>query len=502
MGKKIIDFTGTKISDVKKINPLFSTCKVRVLYTGKNRNMSNISRDAVDKALPSIIGVPIVGEFAMDSKDFKGHGGKIDLDSYDFVHTTKPYGYVADDATFSWEDVKMKDGSIREYLVVDGCRLWTGRYPEAYSIVETGKGQSMEIEVTDGSWNDKEEFYDIKNFHFSALCILGDEVEPAFEDANITASFSMDSDIFKLEYAKMMQDVRTTLLQEEEKNMKLKDILAKYSITMEDLTAKGFKFEDVSEDELEEKIVDVMDLEPILLKPVDVVEPEHIKVSKKELDALEPELLKPVDVVEPEKVRVTKKKLEALEPELLAPKEDGVDISDVEDIEPKQVPEAPEVADVEPKVAPDGIEPEEAQTEQVANAQKDADDKSDDTVKATALDVESYENRIKALEVDYAELASLREYKLNIEKAENATKVEKIFTDFQLTEEDVEGLDVHKFSIEEIEEKAYAILGRKMQSKKFTKQPKEGNIRLQLSDESNQEEAKLPYGGLFEKYNK
>jgi len=466
VSKKILDFTGTKISDVKKINPLFSTCKVRVLYTGRNRNMSNISRDAVDKALPSIIGVPIVGEFAMDSKDFKGHGGKIDLDSYDFVHTTKPYGYVADDATFSWEDIKMKDGSTREYLVVDGCRLWTGRYPEAFSIVETGKGQSMEIEVTDGNWNEKEEYYDIKNFHFSALCILGDEVEPAFEDANITASFSMDSDYFKLEYSKMMNDARTTLLQEKEENKMdlLKQLLVKYSVTMEDLTAKGLNFEDISEDDLEAKIVEAMEIDAKIEDDKANEEPEDVKSDEE---------------------------LNDLEPEKLDPKADGdLDISDVLDVEPKQVPEAPEhVADVDQKVdAPDGVEPEKAQTEQVANAQKD-------------VDVEKYETRIADLEAQLVEFESLKEFKLNIEKAEHSAKAEKLFNDFQLTEQDVEGLDIHEFSIEEIEEKAYAILGRKMQSKKFTKESK-GSIRLQLSDESNQEESNKPYGGLFEKYNK
>lgn len=457
MGKKLLDFTGTKISDVKQINPLFSACKVRVLYTGKNRNMSTISKDAVEKALPSIIGVPIVGEFSMENKDYKGHGGAIDLDSYDFIHTTKPYGFVPESATFSWEEVKTKDGSIREYLTVDGCYLWTGRYPEASTIVEQGKGQSMEIEVNDGSWNEQDESYDIKNFTFSALCILGDEVEPAFEDANITASFSLDSDVFKLEYSKMMQDVKSTLLQEKEVNEMLKSLLEKYSTTMEDLTAKGLNFSEISENELEAKIVEALGVE---IQSELVAEPEVVEPEIVEPEVVEPEVVEP-EVVEPE---VVEEPLAGVEPEV---------------VEPELVlePEVTNAEDIEPEV----VEPEAVH----------------------AVDVDALQARIVELEGQVVELEGLREFKLNAEKADHEIKAQKLFTDFQLTVEDVEGLDVHAFSVEEIEEKCYAILGRKMSIRKnFSKTKDKEVIRLPLGDDNQEHQTVSRYGDLFDKYNK
>src|SRR5690606_1460675 len=148
--KKLLDFEAS-ISDVKQINPLFSTCKVRVLYTGKNRNMSIITKDAVEKALPTLKNIPIVGEYSEEAQDYKGHGGKIDLDTYKYVHTTKPYGVVPESATYEWEEVNGK-----EYLTIHGCYLWTGRYEEAYDVIKNGKGQSMEIEVVDGRWDEEE----------------------------------------------------------------------------------------------------------------------------------------------------------------------------------------------------------------------------------------------------------------------------------------------------------------------------------------------------------
>jgi uncharacterized protein (UPF0335 family) len=455
--KKLLDFTGAKISDVKQINPLFSTCKVRVLYTGKNRNMSIISKDAVEKALPSIIGVPIVGEFSMEAKDFKGHGGAIDLDSYDFIHTTKPYGFVPQDATFSWEEVKTRDGSIREYLTVDGCYLWTGRYPEAFSVVESGKGQSMEIEVNDGEWNDNEEAYDIKNFTFSALCILGDDVEPAFEDASVTASFSLDSDSFKLEYANMMEDVKKTLLQEKEVNGMLKELLEKYSLTVEDLTAKGINFSEISEDELEAKIVEVFEID---------AQPEG----------------------EGEGEQNPEGEGEGQEPE-------GQE-------DPETQPEGGENTD------PEGDEGDENPEQPEGEGQ---------------VDVEAFNLRIKELEDEKAELTTkvtdltdevntlttevegLRQFKLDIEKADHENKVATMFSNFQLSEEDVEGLDVHAFSLDEIEEKCYAILGKKLakNSKNFSKNSKDEGIKLPLNNGKDEnEQPENPYGDLFDKYNK
>lgn len=430
--------------------------------------MSIISRDAVEKALPSIIGVPIVGEFSMEAKDFKGHGGAIDLDSYDFIHTTKPYGFVPQDATFSWEEVKQKDGSIREYLTVDGCYLWTGRYPEAFSIIEQGKGQSMEIEVNDGMWNDSEEAYDIKQFTFSALCVLGDDTEPAFEDANITASFSLESDVFKMEYAKMMQDVKTTLLNKEKEvnDEMLKELLAKYSTTMEVLTAKGLDFSAISEDELEAKIAEALEVEVI-------VEEEQAEQAEKEAEGQEE------GEASQEESQESSEEVEG-EASAEADQEEGAE----------EAPQAEENAD-----------------ESGADAQEDTVEGQEE--EAPQADASKLEERIAELEGELAtavsELEGLREFKLNIEKADHEAKAQKLFSDFQLVEEDVKELDVHQFSIEQIEEKCYAILGRKLASKKnFSLKSKDnGGIRLPLGNEDSQEQKPTSrYGDLFEKYNK
>ena len=445
--KKLLDFQAN-ISDVKQINPLFSTCRVRVLYTGKNRNMSTITKSAVEKALPTIKNIPIVGEFSEANKDYKGHGGAIDLDSYKFIHTTKPYGLVPESATYEWEEVKGSDGSIREYLTIDGCLLWTGRYEEGFSIIENGKGQSMEIEVTDGRWDDVEESYQIDNFLFSALCILGDDVEPAFEDARITA-YSLNKDSFKKEFSIMMDELKISLNQEKEVNeMKLKELLAKYSITMEDLTAKGLDFSAISEDELEAKIAEALGVE---IEVEAVVEEVVVEIEA-------------TDVVEVEAEETVVVELADVE----------LETNEVEAVETVETVEVVEVTDAEQVGA---------------------------VVEVAVVDTAVFETRIAELEAQLEELEELRAFKLNVEKVDHEAKVQKLFSDFQLNTEDVEGLDIHKFSVEEIEEKCYAILGRKMASKKEFSVKTNEVIRLPLGNEKQEQKTDSRYGDLFDKYN-
>lgn len=433
MARKLLEFQAS-ISDVKQVNPLFSTCKVRVLYTGKNRNMSIITRDAVEKALPTLKNIPIVGEYSEEIEDYKGHGGKIDLDSYKYVHTTKPYGVVPESATYEWEEVKGRDGAIREYLTINGCYLWTGRYEEAYDVIENGKGQSMEIEVVDGRWDEAEEAYRIDNFIFSALCILGDDVEPAFEDASIMA-YSLDKDSFKQEFSTMLKELKESISKEKEEKSMLKELLKKYSLTVEDLTEKGIKFDEISEDELEAKIIEVFEIEENP-QPKD----DEGKQEGKE-----------------EKLEDDDKKQESKDDVTPEGKDEGKD--GAEELESR-------------------IKELEEELEQANNSLKEAN---------------------KTIEDLNKEVESLREFKLGVEKKEHEAKAQEMFNNFQLNEADVEGIDIHAFSLEELEEKCYAILGRKLASKKNFSKSKDEGIRLPVGNDDKDEQPK-PYGGLIEKY--
>ncbi|MBT2759857.1 hypothetical protein [Paenibacillus sp. ISL-20] len=275
----IIKFN-VKLSNIEKINPLFSKCKIRVLYTGLNRNNTFITKEAVMDAIPSIFNVPIIGEYYDDADNFGGHGGKIDVsgDRPKWVNTTFPYGLIPESADVYWETVTEDTGEENEYLVVDNAFLWTGRYPEAKMLIGQEFNQSMEIEIQKGSYTtiDGQKTYEIQNFIFSALCILGisknsdpgGHVEPCFESSSIIA-YELDKDKFKSEFNQMVSELKFSLTKstsfEDDINKnndiqggnevdKILEMLAQYNLTIDDLQAKGINHEDFSLEELEEKV--------------------------------------------------------------------------------------------------------------------------------------------------------------------------------------------------------------------------------------------------------
>jgi hypothetical protein len=210
-----------------EINPLMSSCEIKVLYLGENRNHSYITKEVATEMAKTLRGAPIVGYYKDQKQDFADHGEKIifDDEGMKFECATKPYGFVAPDAKVWFQKFEDKDefGNIetREYLMTTGY-LWTSQYEECKSVIDNGKHQSMELdeETLDGHWstNNKTgmDFFIINNAIFSKLCILGDDVEPCFEGARITApevstSFTKIDDNFKKTLYSMMQDLKFAL---------------------------------------------------------------------------------------------------------------------------------------------------------------------------------------------------------------------------------------------------------------------------------------------------
>lgn len=211
------------------INPLMSKCEIKVLYLGENRNHSFITEEVAMEMAKTLRGAPIVGYFKENKEDFVDHGEKVILDDegIKFECMTKPYGFVSPDAEVwfqNFEDIDDFGNTVnRKYLMTTGY-LWTGQYEECKLPIEEGRPQSMELDEDslDGHWatNNKTgmDFFIINDAVFSKLCILGDDIEPCFEGANITApdmstSFTKIDDNFKNTLFTMMQDLKKYTLE-------------------------------------------------------------------------------------------------------------------------------------------------------------------------------------------------------------------------------------------------------------------------------------------------
>lgn len=208
------------------INPGISKCEIKLFYLGKNRNGSYIDKNTAIQMANSLPGCPIVGAYIENKEDFGDHGEVIRIEDGEihFSCKTIPYGFVGLDSDVWFQKFMDTDefgNEIeREYMMTTGY-LWTEQYEEAKSIIEDGKGQSMELdgETMEGHWatdnNSGIEFFIINDAIFTKLCILGDDVEPCFEGASIKSpevnkAFSRDESFGRTLYT-MMNELKDAL---------------------------------------------------------------------------------------------------------------------------------------------------------------------------------------------------------------------------------------------------------------------------------------------------
>lgn len=222
ISKKIPTNFSFEIINITPMNPYISECQIKVFYTGKNRNRSYISKPVGEKIAQTLPCSPIVAYYNEEIGDFEDHGQEliINKNGIKMITKTVPYGAVSENGPIVWQQFADADGVVREYLVCNGY-LWTGRYPQLQSVLEHNKGQSMEFfpESIIGDWakfdNEEEEFFIFNEANISALCILGDDVEPCFEGASIGSPkvlYSLNkNDEFENEFAAFMLELDKVL---------------------------------------------------------------------------------------------------------------------------------------------------------------------------------------------------------------------------------------------------------------------------------------------------
>jgi hypothetical protein len=196
MHKSIRLDTPIELINITPLNPLISKCQIKVCYVGDtpNRNRSVITKEVARQMANSLPGCPIVGYYNTGTSDFEEHNRVIDISNgkFEIKDTTKPYGFVDLNAKVWFAKYLDDDGVEREYMVTEGF-LWTSQYPECQRIIDDGNNQSMELDekTLDATWtrdnNGKPKFFIINEAIISKLCILGEDCEPCFEGASITA---------------------------------------------------------------------------------------------------------------------------------------------------------------------------------------------------------------------------------------------------------------------------------------------------------------------------
>lgn len=168
-----VDLLGTP----NKINSVFSMGRARIFYKGINRNRSIIDGEVAEQLASTIPGTPVIGTYNYETNDFEGH-----------EENPSAFGFIPLDPHPTW--VSEND---KEYLEVDVV-IWDGRFEEAQDILTNEKHLSMELNprTMKGTFERKGSttYYRVTYAEFAGITVLGDDVEPCFEDAQFITAFS------------------------------------------------------------------------------------------------------------------------------------------------------------------------------------------------------------------------------------------------------------------------------------------------------------------------
>lgn len=316
--------SSTKFTVLEELNSEFTLVKIKVMATGKNRNMSYFDKDVVEAHLNSLNYAPVVAHLFKDENgEYKigGHDMYIDWEDWSVKSLCVPFGVVKAD-TFEWETVN-EYGTDVEYLTCEAI-LWTGRYPELKETIYSEDiwwNQSMEVDCKEYRPLESDSNYiEVLDFEFSALCLLyksddrDENVTPCFISADVTPiNFSADGFATKMNEMKQAMSEVFAFENEEGENMD-----------------ENKEFTAETEPEVVESETSSNETEPVEVVPVDyealyneaLITIEALTAQNADFEAQITTLNEQISTLTPYKLAVEKAEREQAESEIFA-KYDG-----------------------------------------------------------------------------------------------------------------------------------------------------------------------------------
>lgn len=444
-----------RIKPINDVNTEFTLCKVYVQGIGKNRNFTYMSKDSVQKALPTLNYCPVVGHL-IEKEDgslyMGGHDWEITED-WEFKDLTVPLGVVIEDS-FDYEIVE-EYGEEVEYLTAMAY-LWTGRYPtvkEAVYSEDIWFNQSMEINLDDGNfrpYSEDSNYIELLDWNYSALCLLGksDNPEEHTEPCFISSKVSPAQETFSLD---------------------------KFNLAIEEMKEQLKKCYKANQQPTETDDIDVTNSTKGGNEDLE----EQKKKKKKLIDESEEEVSE--TVVEEE---VETEDPDEKEKETKTPTEEGTE----EPVE-KETEEEPEV---EPTDEPEGDSAEPADVEASVEEEE----------KPTEFEIlqAEFEEYKKNHSVSNEEVEELRAFKLDVEAKERQESLNEIFSSFEKKLGEVEEFNQLRencddLELTEVENKCYCILGKVASNFSLKTEKKENVAKVKVEKEF---ESKVDdYGGIL-----
>ena len=468
----------------------FIKMRLRVCHDQKNPNKSYFEVDNMEKAKDSIKNIPILANVIFDEygdPQFNGHDMEVEEDKtkegeYKLIYKETPIGVVPETCNHTIEKYNDKN-----YVYCDGY-IWKGYSNYAQDIIERDKDikLSMEIIVDEYSYNAKEKAYNISDYRYQGITFLNKNYGTGMENALATTeTFSKEDS--KQKFIMIMEELKDTLTNYNTNNSdkggsnvdeKIIALLSQYNTSVEqlDFDVNGLTIEEV-EVKLKEKYENQNNQNNSNEEPEKFI--KTFELSHSDIRYALYKLLAPVEEEDNEWYfidQVYDTKFEYLNWE-------GIKIY-------RQY----YTRDGD-NIAFDGERVEIFQ-ERLTKEEKEELDKMRSNYSQIQSDFEEYKNNYS---IPNEEVERLQKFEKDTLAEIRKQEEESVFEQFSELAgiEEFENLkkDASKFEILDLEEKCYAILGKK--NAKFS--TKKSKVKIEFA-KANDKDGEDEYSDLFEKY--
>lgn len=161
---------------------------LKACHTNRNTNGFYISKEVMEKAVPTLTNKPILGYIhEVDGQpEFYTHNTHIEGE--ELVYDEVPVGVIPENNNVHFE--KADDGSDREYVIVNGYIY--KEYSKASEIIEREADLpvSVEMYVKEMSYDAMNKWLEVTDFYFNGVTILGEDdkgkpIKPGMAGSNM-----------------------------------------------------------------------------------------------------------------------------------------------------------------------------------------------------------------------------------------------------------------------------------------------------------------------------
>lgn len=292
--------------------------KIKIFHTGLNRNGSYVSEESATKAMSSIKNRPILAyihQLDDGTWDFEGHA----IDIVEHEDGTKETVYLESQVgSFSEEEpfFEYDEEQDKTYICAYG---WISKtYTKAAEIIERKQGtkNSVELSIDELVYNAKEKYLELVDFYVDASTLLGCKKDgtpigegmlgsradiATFTEKPVSVLNDTNEKIIetleKLNETLMKFEINTNQKGGQAQVGKFEELLTLYNLTSDDIT---FDYENMTDDELEAKFIEIFG---------------ETQTENPEASAVEPEIETPKTFENPEEPTGLENPEEPKEPE-------------------------------------------------------------------------------------------------------------------------------------------------------------------------------------------